>query len=87
MMHASDIAHELYVRDNAQNVRISEEYAHWMRIATPVLCVFGNNPELHLIAPRYSLDVAVFQASPDNPHKYMLTQTIVVDPKNHDNVI
>ena len=46
MMHASDIAHELYVRDIVQNVRIStlEEYARWMRISTPGLCIFGNTP-------------------------------------------
>ena len=39
MIHALDIAHELYVRDIAQNVRIStlEEYACLMRIVTPGL--------------------------------------------------
>ena len=58
-----------------------------MKIATPDRCLFGNTPELHLIAHTYSLNVAVFQANPDNPQEYMLTQSIVVDPNNHDNVI
>ena len=55
MMHALDIANELDVRDIAQNVRIStlQDYTRWMRIATPDRCLFGNTPELHLIAHRY----------------------------------
>ena len=90
MMHSSDIAHELYVRDIAQNIRIStlEEYAHWMRIATPGLCVYGNTPEVYLIAHAYSLNVALYQVDHHNPQQYFLTEQVVVDhPNNPDNII
>ena len=74
MMHALDIAHELYMRDIAQIVRIStlEEYSRWMRIATPGLCVFGNTQDVYLIAHAYSLNVAVFEVDPHNPQEYIL---------------
>ena len=62
MLHALNI--ELEVRLKISwNVSIStlEGYAHWMRIATPNRCLFGNTPELLLIAKMYSLNVAVFK--------------------------
>ena len=68
-LHASDIEHELHVRDISHHTRIYilEEYARWMRIATPDRCLFGNTLELHLIAHMYSLNVAVFEVDPHNP--------------------
>ena len=61
MLHASDIECKLRLKIS-RNARIStlEDYAHWMRIAAPNRCLFGNTPELHLIAKMYSLNVAVF---------------------------
>ena len=49
-----DIANELDVREISHNVQIStlQDYSHWMRITTPDRCLFGNTPELHLIAHR-----------------------------------
>ena len=71
MIHASDIVHELDMRDIAQNERIStlEDYAYCMRITIPDLCVFGNTLEVHLIAHSYSLNVAVYQVDPHNPQQ------------------
>ena len=62
-------ANELNVRDIAHNVQIStlRDYSHWMGIATPDRCLFGNTPELYLIAHRYSLNVAVYEVDPNNP--------------------
>ena len=89
MLYASDIEHELHVREIAYNTEIVtlRRYAHWMRIAIPDRCLFGNTPELHLIAHRYSVNIAIFEADPHNPHKYVWNYSIVVDPYNHDNVI
>jgi hypothetical protein len=70
MLHASDI--ECKVRLKIfRNASIStlEDYAHWMSIAAPNRCLFGNTPELHLIAKMYSLNVAVFQVNPLNPQE------------------
>ena len=88
MLHASDIEREVRLKIS-RNARIStlEDYAHWMRIATPNRCLFGNTPELHLIAKMYSLNVAVFQVNPLNPQEYILREPIMVDPNNYDNVI
>ena len=63
MLHASDIEREVRLKIS-RNASIStlEDYAHWMRIATPNRCLFGNTPELHLIANMYSLNVAVFSS-------------------------
>ncbi len=58
-----------------------------MRIATPDRCVFGNTPELHLIAHKYSVNIAIFEVDSDNPHNYVLNSSIVVNPNNHDNAI
>ena len=58
-----------------------------MRIVTPDRCVFGNTPELHLIAHKFSVNIAIFEVDPDNHHEYVLNSSIVVDPNNHDNVI
>ncbi len=58
-----------------------------MRIATPEKCVFGNRPEIHLIAHKYLVNIAIFEVDPDNPQEYVLNSSIVVDPNNHDNVI
>ena len=59
-----------------------------MRIATPDICVFGNTPEVHLIAHTYLLNVAVFEVDPHNPQQYLLMEHVVVDhPNNHENVI
>jgi hypothetical protein len=89
ILYASDIENELHVREIAYNTEIMTlmRYAHWMRIATPDRCLFGNTPELHLIAHRYSVNIAILEADPDNPHEYVLNSSIVVDPNNHDNVI
>ena len=88
MLHASDIEREVRLKI-FRNARISslEDYAHWMRIAAPNRCLFGNTPELHLIAKMYSLNVAVFQVNPLNPQEYISREPIMVDPNNHDNVI
>ena len=71
MNHALDISNELDVRDIAQNVQIStlQDYSHWMRVATPDRCLFGNTPELYLIAHRYLLNVAVYKVDPNNPQE------------------
>ncbi len=53
----------------------------------PNRCLFGNTPELHLIAKMYSLNVAVFQVNPLNSQKYFSRKPIMVDPNNYDNVI
>ena len=89
MTHASDMEFELHIREISCHTQIYtlEEYACWMRIATPDRCLFGNTPELHLIVHRYSLNVAVFEVEPYNPQEYILRQTIMVDPNNHENVI
>ena len=90
MMHALEIAHELDVRDIAQNVRIStlEDYVYWMRIATPDICVHRSTAEVHLISHAYLLNVAVFKFDPHNPQQYLLREHVVVDyPNNPDNVI
>ncbi len=88
MLHASDIEREVRLKIS-RNASIStlEDYAHWMRIATPNRCLFGNTPELHLIANMYSLNVAVFQVNPHNPQEYIPREPIMVDPNNYDNVI
>ena len=51
MLHASDIERKLRLKIS-WNASIStlKDDAHWMRIATPNRCLFGNTPELHLIA-------------------------------------
>jgi hypothetical protein len=88
MLHASDIEREVRLKI-FRNASIStlEDYAHWMRIAAPNRCLFGNNPELHLIAKVYSLNNAVFQVNQLNPQEYILREPIMVDPNNYDNVI
>ncbi len=88
MLHALDIEREvrLKISRNA-SIFTLEDYAHWMRISAPNRCLFGNTPELHLIAKMYSLNVAVFQVNPHNPQEYILREPIMVDPHNHDNVI
>ncbi len=58
-----------------------------MRIADPNRCLFGNTPELYLIAKMYYLNVAVFQVDPRNPQEYISREPIMVDPNNYDNVI
>ena len=91
MLYSTDIEDELHVREIAYNTEINtlRRYAHWiwMRIATPDRCVFGNTPELHLIAQKLSVNIAIFQIDTDNPHEYVLNSSIVVDPNNHENVI
>ena len=89
MLYASDIEDELHVREIAYNTKIMtlRRYAHWMRIATPDRCVYGNTPELHLIAHKFSVNIAIFEVDPDNLHEYVMNSSIVVDPNNHDNVI
>ena len=91
MLYSTDIEHELHVREIAYNTEIMtlRRYIRLMRIATPERFVFGNSPELHLIAHRYSVNIAIFEPDPHNPHKYVLNSStsIVVDPNNHDNVI
>jgi hypothetical protein len=89
MYHALDISNELDVRDIAHNVQIStlQDYSQWMRIATPDRCLFGNTPELYLIAHSYSLNVAVYEVDPNNPQVYILREPIVVNPNDNDNVI
>ncbi len=88
MLHALDIERKvrLKISWNA-SIFTLEDYAHWMRIAAPNRCLFGNTPELHLIAKMYSLNVAVFQVNPLNPQEYILREPIMVDPNNHYNVI
>ncbi len=88
MLHASDIERKVRLKIS-RNASIStlEDYAHWMRIATPNRCLFGNTPELHLIANMYSLNVAVFQVNPLNPQEYISREPIMVDPHNYDNVV
>ena len=88
VLHASDIQKELRLKIS-RNASIStlEDYAHWMRIATPNRCLFGNTPELHLISKMYSLNVAVCQVDPQNPQEYISREPITVDPNNHDNFI
>ena len=89
MLYSTDIEYELHVREIAYNTEIMtlRRYAHWMRIAIPHRCLFGNTPELHLILHTYSVNIAVFEADPGNPHEYVLNSSTVVDPNNHDNVI
>ena len=53
-----------------------------MRIATPDRCVYGNTPELHLIAHKFSVNIAIFEVDPDNLHEYVMNSSIVVDPNN-----
>ena len=81
MLHASDIECKLRLKIS-QNASIStmEDYAHWMRIATPNRCLFGNTPEFHLIVKMYSLNVVVFQVDPHNPQEYILREPIMMDP-------
>ncbi len=88
MLHASNIEREVRLKI-FWNARIStlQDYPHWMRIAAPNRCLFGNTQELHLIAKVYSLNVAVFQVNPLNPQEYISREPIMVDPHNYDNVI
>ncbi len=88
MLHASDVQKELRLKISC-NASISslEDYSHWMRIATPNRCLFGNTPELHLIAKMDFLNVAVFKVNPLNPQEYIPREPIMVDPNNYDNVI
>ena len=69
MTHVPDMDFELHIMEIYRYIQIYtlEEYACWMRIATPDRCLFGNTPELHLIAHRYPLNVAVFEFDPYNP--------------------
>ena len=51
MLHALDIQKELGLKiSRNSSISTLEDYAHWMRIATPNRCLFENTPELHLIA-------------------------------------
>jgi hypothetical protein len=43
-----------------------EDYAHWMRIATPGKCLYSNATEVHLIAKVYLLNIAVFEVDTHN---------------------
>jgi hypothetical protein len=88
MLHALDIQKELRLKIS-WNASISsqEDYAHWMRIASPKRCLFRNTPELHLIAKMYSLNDAVFQVNPLNPQEYIPREPEMVDRNNYDKVI
>jgi hypothetical protein len=51
-----------------------------MRIATKKRCIYANTLELFLIAPRYSLNIAVYQVDPCSAQQYVLIQEFVGDP-------
>ena len=68
MLNALDIEREVRLKIS-RNACIStlEDYAHWMRIATPNRCLFGNTPELHLIAKMYCLECcSILSQSPQS---------------------
>ena len=79
MLYASDIEDESHVKEITYNTKIMtlRRYAHWMRIDTPDRCLFGNTPELHLITHRYSVNIAIFEAGPDNPQEYVVNSSIL----------